>query len=178
MVREEVVYRRAVPADAAELAGFGSQSFVDAYGNASPRREVALHVASTYSAELQLAELQESGSWTIVGDRDGELVAAALMRRHDPPLPIGPREKWVEIRRFYVGRPYWRTGISTDLMVEVLQSIRDAGGAGAWLQVWEAAAQAVGFYRKWGFREAGQVPFTLGTVVQRDLLMARTLPAA
>jgi len=177
MVREEVVYRRGVPADAADLAGFGSQSFVDAYGDSNPRREVALHVASTYSAELQLAELVESGSWTIVGDREGEIVAAALMRWHDPPLPIGARERWVEIKRLYVGRPYWRTGISTDLMVEVLRSIREGGGAGAWLQVWEAAAHAVGFYRKWGFREAGQVPFRLGTIVQRDLLMTRTLPA-
>jgi hypothetical protein len=111
MVREEVIYRRGVSSDAADLAGFGSQSFVDAYGDTNPRREVALHVASTYSAELQLAELVESGSWTIVGDREGEIVAAA------------------------------------------------------------------GFYRKWGFREAGQVPFRLGTIVQRDLLMTRTLPA-
>jgi hypothetical protein len=86
MVREEVIYRRGVPADAANLAGFGSQSFVDAYG-----------------------------------DREG--------------------------------------------------------GAEAWLQVWEAAAHAVGFYRKWCFREAGEVPFRLGTIVQRDLLMTRTLPA-
>ena len=178
MVREEVTYRRAVPADAAELAGFGSQSFVDAYGSTNPPREVARHVERTYSAALQLSELQESGSWTILGDREGEIVGAALMRWHDPPLPIGPGERWAEITRFYVGRPYWRTGISADLMVEVLQSIRDGEGAGVWLQVWENAPQAVGFYRKWGFREAGHLPFMLGTIRQRDLLMARTLMIA
>lgn len=175
MVREEVTYRRGVAADAGDLAAFGSQSFVDAYGSTSSRQAVALHVARTYSADLQLAELKDPESWTIVGDRDGEIVAAALIRWQQPALPIGPPGKWAEIRRFYLGRAYWRTGVSADLMVAALQSIRDGGGIAVWLQVWEHAPQAIGFYRKWGFREAGHVPFVLGTDVQRDLLLARAL---
>ena len=175
MVREEVTYRRGVAADAGDLAAFGSQSFVDAYGTTSSRRAMALHVASTYSADLQRAELEDPESWTIVGDRDGEIVAAALMQWHEPPLPIDPPAKWAEIRRFYLGRAYWRTGVSTDLMVAALQSIRDGGGDAVWLQAWEHAPQAIGFYRKWGFREAGHVPFRLGTELQRDILLARTL---
>lgn len=175
MLREEVTYRRAVPADAGELAAFGSHSFVDAYGSTTPRREVALHVARTYSTELQLAELEDPGSWTILGDREGEIVGAALLRWHEPPLPLAAGGTWAEIKRFYLGRVYWRTGISADLMFAVLQSIRDGKGTGVWLQVWEDAAPAIGFYRKWGFREAGQIPFILGTEPQRDLLMARML---
>ena len=111
MLREEVTYRRAVPADADELAAFGSHSFVDAYGSTTPRREVALHVARTYSTELQLAELEDPGSWTILGDREGEIVGAALLRWHEPPLPLAPGGTWAEIKRFYLGRVYWRTGI-------------------------------------------------------------------
>ena len=175
MVREEVTYRRGVPADAGDLAAFGSQSFVDAYGSTSSRRAVANHVARTYSADRQLAELQDPRCWTIIGDRDGEIVAAALLRWQEPPLPIDPPGKWAEIRRFYLGRAYWKTGVSADLMVAALQSIRDGKGNAVWLQVWEHAPQAIGFYRKWGFREAGHVPFMLGTEVQRDFLLARTL---
>jgi len=178
MLRDEVIYRRATLADAPELAAFGSQSFVDAYGSINSRRQVALHVERTYSEELQQAELEDSGSWTIVGDREGEIVGAALMRWYDPPAPLRIGGRWAEIRRFYVGRGYWRTGVSTDLMVAVLQSIRDVDGDAVWLQVWENAAQAIGFYRKWGFVEAGQMPFMLGTERQRDLVMTRSLASA
>jgi|KBSSwiStaDraftv2_1062776.scaffolds.fasta_scaffold26814_2 diamine N-acetyltransferase len=178
MLRDEVIYRRATPADAPELAGFGSQSFVDAYGSLNSRRQVALHVERTYSEDLQRAELTDSGSWTIIGDREGEIVGAALMRWYDPPAPLAAGAKWAEIKRFYVGRGYWRTGISTDLMVAALQSIRDGAGDSVWLQVWEDATQAIGFYRKWGFVEVGEMPFMLGTEAQRDLVMARTLAGA
>lgn len=174
MLREEVTYRRAVPADAGELAAFGSQSFVDAYGNTNPRREVARHVARTY-AELQKAELEDPESWTILGDREGDIVGAALMRWNEPPLPLASEGKWAEIKRFYLGRMYWRTGISADLMAAVLQSIREGKGTGVWLQVWEHAEQAIGFYRKCRFRETGHAPFMLGTEEQRDLVMRRLL---
>ena len=177
MVRAEVTFRRGVAADADALASFGSQSFVDAYGTSTSPHEVALHVARTYSAERQLSELNDAGSWTILGDREEEIVGAALVRWLDPPLPIEPGAKWAEVKRFYVARPYWRTGVSGDLMAEVLRSIHEGEGTGVWLQVWEDAGQAIGFYRKWGFREAGRVPFLLGTVEQSDLLMVRTSPS-
>jgi hypothetical protein len=41
--------------------------------------------------------------------------------------------------------------------------------------VWEQSPRAIAFYRKSGFIEAGTTPFTLGTSVQRDLLMSLRL---
>lgn len=178
MLRDEVICRRAVPADAPGLAAFGAESFVDAYGSINSRRQVALHVERTYSEALQLAELEDPGSWTMVADREGEIVGAALLWWRRPPPPIDPAGRWAEIKRFYVGRSYWRTGVSTDLMVAALQSIRDGQGQAVWLQVWENAVQAIGFYRKWGFTEAGEIPFTLGSERQRDLLMTRRVTSA
>ena len=178
MLRDEVIYRRGTPADALELAAFGAESFVDAYGSINSRRQVALHVERTYSEALQRAELEDPGSWTMVADREGEIVGAALLWWRDPPPPIEPAGGWAEIKRFYVGRRYWRTGVSTDLMVAALQSIREGRGRAVWLQVWEHAAQAIGFYRKWGFSEAGEIPFMLGTERQRDLLMTRRVTIA
>ena len=68
MVRGDLTYRRGAAVDAAALASFGSQSFVDAYGSTTSPREVAVHVARTYSTELQLTELNDSRSWTILGE--------------------------------------------------------------------------------------------------------------
>ena len=175
MLRDEVSYRGATPSDALDLATFGSESFVAAHGHSLPPGDLALHVARTYSEERQHRELVDPRAWTMLGEREGEIVGAALLRWAAAPAGLAAELHWAELARFYVARPYWRTGVSTDLMIEALKSIRDRAGDLVWLQVWEAAPQAIGFYRKWGFYEVGEVPFRVGTLVQRDLVLARGL---
>lgn len=175
MLRDEVCYRTAVPADASELAGFGSESFVAAYGHALRPADLALHVARAYSEERQYQELVDPLAWTVLGEREGDVVGAALLRWAAPPPGLAVELRWAELARFYVARPYWRTGVSTDLMFTALKSIRDRDGLLVWLQVWEAALQAIAFYRKWGFYEVGEAPYRIGAVVQRDVVLARSL---
>ena len=175
MLREEIEYRAATAADASELARFGSESFVAAYGHALRRGDLALHVACTYSEERQHQELVDPLAWTVLGEREGEIVGAALLRWAPPPAGLAAELRWAELARFYVARPYWRTGVSTDLMVATLKSVRDREGPLVWLQVWEGAPYAIAFYRKWGFYEVGEAPYRVGTLMQRDLVLARSL---
>jgi ribosomal protein S18 acetylase RimI-like enzyme len=41
--------------------------------------------------------------------------------------------------------------------------------------VWERNARAQAFYRKWNFRTVGEHVFELGSDLQRDIVMERTL---
>lgn len=175
MLLDEIVYRRAEPEDALALARFGSEAFVAAYGQSVRPADLALHVLRTYSEELQLAELTDPACWTLVAQHGGELVGAALLRAAPPPAELAPELRWSEVARFYLARSYWRTGVSGGLMTAVLRSIRERPCEVVWLQVWEAAEAALRFYRKWGFYEVGDTPFRVGTDIQRDLLMARSL---
>lgn len=175
MLRDQIVYRLAAVADARELAAFGSESFVAAYGHSLSPGNLALHTARTYSEELQRGELEDPLAWTLLAERDGEVVGAALLRWAVPPLALGPELQWAEIARFYVGRLYWQTGISSDLMVAVLRSIRERGGMLVWLQAWEQGERALRFYRKWGFLEVAETSFRAGNQLQRDLVLARSL---
>lgn len=177
-MRDEVTYRLAGPEDAEMLAAFGSQSFVDGYGHLNPPAAVAAHVARTYAVELQRAELAHPEQWSLVGHCREAVVGAALLRWKGSPVPMEVSERSVEIARFYVGKPYWRTGVSSNLMLAALQSIRERGGESVWLQVWERSEPAKRFYRKWGFTEIGTTTFLLGTELQRDLIMARRLETA
>jgi GNAT superfamily N-acetyltransferase len=173
----DIRYREAVPSDAFALAAFGSAAFVDAYGHALRPADLVLHVARAYGEAQQLAELQDPHSWTLLADREGEIVAAALLRWAEPPPGLAPELPWAELARFYVARVYWETGVSSELMVAVLRSIRSRGGQLVWLQVWERAERAIRFYRKWGFFEVGEAPYTVGRELQRDLVLARSLAA-
>ena len=44
-----------------------------------------------------------------------------------------------------------------------------------WLGVWERNGRAQAFYRKWNFRTVGEHVFQLGSDLQRDIVMERTL---
>jgi ribosomal protein S18 acetylase RimI-like enzyme len=52
---------------------------------------------------------------------------------------------------------------------------RTLGGTRLWLGVWEHNLRAIGFYRKRGFVQCGAQPFLLGTDLQTDWIMNRTL---
>ena len=49
------------------------------------------------------------------------------------------------------------------------------GAHAIWLSVWERNPRAQAFYLKSGFRQAGTKPFVVGTDVQTDWVMVRSL---
>lgn len=175
MILDEVAYRRASLDDVEELAAFGSQSFVDAYADLCAPGSLALHVLRTYGPERQRAELLEAGTWAVLGEREGELVAAALLRKRNAPAELPGDIEWGEIVRFCVAMPYWRTGVSSGLMRATIRSMLSEGVGGAWLQIWEHGYRAVRFYRKWGFLQVGETGVQLGPTRLRNLIMARSL---
>jgi ribosomal protein S18 acetylase RimI-like enzyme len=81
----------------------------------------------------------------------------------------------VEIRRFYVDRPFHGRGIAQALMRAVEETARTLGGRTLWLGVWERNPRAIAFYSKCGFVDVGQHDFILGTEEQTDRVMARAL---
>jgi ribosomal protein S18 acetylase RimI-like enzyme len=58
-------------------------------------------------------------------------------------------------------------------MQACLTEAESAGCDLIWLGVWEHNPRAIGFYRKWGFRQVGAQRFQLGAELQTDLVMAR-----
>jgi ribosomal protein S18 acetylase RimI-like enzyme len=61
------------------------------------------------------------------------------------------------------------------MMDAVIDAARERGTGTLWLGVWERNTRAQAFYRKFGFVDVGSHTFMLGTDVQTDRLMARTI---
>jgi ribosomal protein S18 acetylase RimI-like enzyme len=60
-------------------------------------------------------------------------------------------------------------------MQHVLALASDSGSDVLWLGVWEHNAKAIAFYRKFGFEAVGEHVFAVGSDMQRDLIMARSM---
>jgi ribosomal protein S18 acetylase RimI-like enzyme len=61
------------------------------------------------------------------------------------------------------------------LMKHVEEHARHLGAGRFWLGVWEKNPRAIAFYQKIGFAQCGAQPFLMGSDLQTDWVMNRTL---
>ena len=96
------------------------------------------------------------------------------MRAAQPPAGIAARDP-VELKRFYVDKPWQGQGLARKLMEAVERRRAARGGRELWLGVLERNERAQAFYRKYGFRKVGTQIFVVGTDPQTDHVMLREL---
>jgi len=165
-----MIIRIATPADAATLAAISLKTFVDTFAPHNSAADMNSYTSIAFTEETQRREIETDGVVTLLGDEDGDTIAYAQVRR-TPGSPHGD----VELARFYVDQPHHGRGIAQTLMDAVEDHAVALGGTQLWLGVWEHNHRAIAFYRKRGFAQCGAHPFILGTDVQTDWLMNRTL---
>lgn len=165
-----MIIRIATPADAATLAAISLRTFVDTFAPHNSASDMDSYTSVAFTEEKQRREIDTEGVVTLLGEEDGDAIAYAQVRR-TPGSPHGD----VELARFYVDQPHHGRGIAQMLMDAVEQHANALGGTRLWLGVWEHNRRAIAFYRKRGFVQCGAQPFLLGTDLQTDWVMNRTL---
>jgi ribosomal protein S18 acetylase RimI-like enzyme len=165
-----VIIRIATPADAATLAAISLKTFVDTFAPHNTAMDMDAYTSVAFGEETQRRELETEGIVTLLVEEDGETIAYSQIRE-TPGAPHGD----VEIARFYVDQPHHGRGIAQKLMDAVEENARALGAGRIWLGVWENNLRAIAFYRKRGFVQCGAHPFILGSDLQTDWLMNRTL---
>jgi len=165
-----VIVRLATPADAATLAALSLKTFVDTFGADNRAEDMEAYTGAAFGEPQQRRELETTGIVTLLGEDGGEAIAYAQLR-HTPGAPYGD----VELARFYVDGPYHGRGFAQSLMDAVNVHARALGGTRLWLGVWERNRRAIAFYHKSGFVQCATQPFLLGSDLQTDWVMNRTL---
>lgn len=79
----------------------------------------------------------------------------------------------VEVERIYVRKEHKGKGLGKVLMEYAFQQAIQNKKAYVWLGVWEKNVNAITFYEKMGFKEAGQHSFRIGNELQSDLIMKK-----
>ena len=165
-----------MPADARPLADLAASTFLETFATENRPEDMALHVGRAYGVPQQEAELADPGMTTLLAEVDGQLAGYAQLRANAAPdcvMGVTPLELW----RFYVAAPWHGRGVAHALMKSVEMEARAPEARTLWLGVWERNERAKSFYRKCGFADVGSQVFVLGTDVQTDRIMVRSLPS-
>ena len=166
--------RRGTLADADLLSELGARTFTETFASDNSPEDLAAYLATSFNVEQQTAELEDPGSTFLIAEVDGRAAGYAMLREGEPEKDIQGANP-VEIVRLYVSRDWLGRGIGEQLMRACIDEARQAGYETIWLGVWERNARAQAFYRKWNFRTVGEHMFQLGSDLQRDIVMERTL---
>jgi len=173
--------RNATTADAEALSAFAAHVFHETFAPDNDPMDMHAYLSDAFTSEKQAAEIADESCVCLLAEVGGTLAGYALLRIDAPDLsaPDAPSvELPVELQRFYVDHAWHGRGMATQLMAACVDTARARGGATMWLGVWERNARAIRFYTKHGFTDIGTQEFRLGSDLQTDRVMSRSVVEA
>jgi ribosomal protein S18 acetylase RimI-like enzyme len=172
----DLVIRSATEADVEALSEFAAHVFHETFAPDNDPMDMHAYLRDAFTPEKQAAEIADLSCVCLVADIDHAIVGYALLRVNAPD-PLVPGKRSVELQRFYVDHAWHGRGIASPLMAACIDTARAHEGATMWLGVWERNARAIRFYAKHGFVDVGSQEFRLGSDLQTDRVMSRSVAA-
>ncbi len=168
----EIVWRDAGPDDAATLAAIGRQTFIETFGHLYTPENLAtfLEIHSEENWRQELSDPRFAVRLGLVGD-----INVAYVKLGPPSLPFTPPGDSIELRQFYILKPWHGAGFAPAMMDWALAEARRRGAAEIYLSVFTDNHRARRFYEKQGFEPVGRYDFMVGTHADEDIVMRRTL---
>ncbi|EST08097.1 GNAT domain protein [Kalmanozyma brasiliensis GHG001] len=172
--------RHAQATDAAEIASLGASVFFDSFAHSMPAEDMDNYLKSSYTAERIQSEIEDTHTYLFYVARDdttNELLGFAQLNRFsdEPCLQIKPPHT-IELQRIYTASKAHGRGVGSKLMSQALDYAIAQGFKAIWLGVWEENLKAQKFYlERHAFNKVGDHDFTIGSCVQRDLILERHL---
>jgi GNAT superfamily N-acetyltransferase len=163
-----VTFRNASPDDAAVVAALGRETFVETFGHLYTPENLAAFLVN-HSDENWRAELSDPRFAVRLGEAEGRSVAYAKLG--PPSLPFEVEGPTIELRQFYVLKPWQGVGTAAELMEWTLAEARARGAEEMYLSVFVDNPRARRFYERYGFECVGTYHFMVGTHADDDLIM-------
>ena len=163
-----VAYRTAGADDAPALAELGRATFTETFGHLYTPENLAAFLEN-HSVERWRAELSDPRFIVRLAEESGR--AAAYAKLGPPSLPFEVRRPCIELRQFYVLKPWHGRGVAAELMAWALDSARRRGAEELYLSVFIDSHRARRFYERYGFVVTGTYHFMVGTHADDDLIM-------
>ena len=165
-IPETAHIRAATDLDAAALAATAEAMFREAFAATNDPQQMDAYCKGHYSEAIQAEEIARPGMRVLLVQEADVIIAFAQLELRGP---------LTQLHRFYVRQEWHGKGVAQQLMRRCLQLARESQAEQMSLSVWMENPRAIAFYLKFGFEITGEQPFVLGTEVQTDYVMSRSL---
>ncbi|RGP73895.1 gnat family acetyltransferase [Fusarium sporotrichioides] len=173
---KKVSIRPATLSDVSTISELGARVFSVTFGHSVEPHELAAFLEESYTKEAITSDINDTNKDIIVAtNSDNEFLGFAYLTRGSTEPCVEDLEKTVELQRIYVDPNSHGAGVGKALEKAIEGMARDQGFKNLWLGVWEENPRAIRAYEKWGYKQVGDHDFTIGSVVQRDHIMVKSL---
>ena len=172
----KLIVRAALLSDAESIAKLGGHVFAHTFGHSVTPDDLQAFLTETYTPPAISAELSHQDKTTlVVTDDTGVIKGFATLTRNSTEPCVESLEDKVELQRLYVDLSAHRQGVGSMLMRSMEEIATGEGFRNMWLGVWDENHKAMRAYEKWGYKVVGDHDFTVGDIVQTDLIMTKAL---
>lgn len=170
----KITIRLATLQDAETIAKLSRETFYDTFAEYNTKDDIDLFMNEQFTEESLMDEVGISSNIFLLAYSGDELAGYAKLREGKSPIEL-KEFKAMEIARIYASRDKIGKGVGMNLMQRSIEIAKQKNKNLIWLAVWEKNQRAFNFYTKWGFERFGTQIFVLGTDLQKDWLMRKTL---
>jgi GNAT superfamily N-acetyltransferase len=171
----QITYRDAGSADAALMSQLGARTFSETFGHLYKPEDLAAFLL-THREECWRAELSDPAFAVRLVEGGSE--PAAYAKLGPPSLPFEPRGRSIELRQFYVRKPWQGTGVAQALIDWAIAEARARGAQDLYLSVFTDNHRARRFYARYGFEFVGTYAFIVGNHADEDHILRLALEDA
>src|SRR5687767_7318398 len=164
VAEENIVIRKAGPADAPLLSVLATATFYEAYFEQDDPHNLAEYIVGSFSVEAVANELEDPNATFLVTMCNDHAVGYAKLIAGSRE-PCITAERTVELKRIYLVERVWRQGVGELLLNRCIAEARRMEMDSIWLGVWQMNARARPFYEKHGFVKVGTLEFPYGESV-------------
>jgi GNAT superfamily N-acetyltransferase len=163
-----IAYRDGLPDDAAAIDALFRRSFAETFAHLYDPADLTAFFADFTLARWR-RELADPDFAFRLAEEGG--VPAGYAKVAPLSLPAEPSGPALELRQFYILKPWHGTGIARVLMDWVLAEARRRGAGELYLSVFTENHRAKAFYARYGFEEVGPYAFMVGNQADEDIVM-------
>lgn len=165
---------RVTIADLEALHHLAKQTFYDAFADANTKSDMALYISTNLTSEKIADELNTIESefyFAILEDK----IVGYLKVNFGLAQNEMKRGASMEIERIYILKDYQNMKIGQVIFEFAMERAKSANVDFVWLGVWEKNTRAINFYKRNGFTDFDKHDFILGTDLQTDIMMRKSL---
>ncbi|MDY6792080.1 MAG: GNAT family N-acetyltransferase [Thermodesulfobacteriota bacterium] len=169
-----VIIRQCLTNELDTLQRIGYETFDETFRSINSPETMDKYLQQAFSMKKLSEELRSTCCKFYFMYLDNELVGYLKINDAPAQSDINDRES-MEVERIYVRKEHKGKGLGKVLMDYAFQQAKENKKRYVWLGVWEKNVDAIAFYNKMGFNEAGRRSFRMGDEQQSDLIMKKII---